>query len=182
MRCKAGSARAKSATEKNWRTNEFFTYSAKCCSVMTCWRQTSADWAQIKKKHNKTPSKVTQIPHLLWPAINLPALEAIFSSPSTLCVIEKLREGTTGSLSDPPGGHCAVRLPAVRPQGPAARDSGSGAVQQSHVGLIRQPPLLQLGRWRWRPSRVQPAHEGISADYALLVTDILPRPPGGKEN
>lgn len=90
--------------KKNWRTNECFTYSAKCCSVMTCWRQTSADWAQIKKKHNKTPSKGTQIPHLLWPAINLPALEAIFSSPSTLCVIEKLREGTTGSMSDPRGG------------------------------------------------------------------------------
>lgn len=40
--------------------------------------------------------------------------------------------------------HCSQILPAVRPQRPAARDSGSSAVQQSHICFRRQPATLQL--------------------------------------
>lgn len=40
--------------------------------------------------------------------------------------------------------HCSQLLPAVRPQGPTARDSGSSAVQQGHICVRRQPAILQL--------------------------------------
>lgn len=64
--------------------------------------------------------------------------------------------------------------PSVRPEGPAARDSGSCALEQSQIGSIRQTPILcfprchsnhfschsasktlYLGLWPWKQKSVE---------------------------
>lgn len=68
-------------------------------------------------------------------------------------------------------------LPAVRPQGPAAWDSGSRAVQQSHICFRRQPATLQLAcHCGNHPKTTGPQRWHSEVNYRSVSSEPLHRP------
>lgn len=113
------------------------------CSVMTRSRQHSCDRAP-KISANQPRSCSTPL------TSHRPLFSRLF-----IVRIHSEEGDRRSCLND--NAKCHI-LPAVGPQGPAARDSGSCAVQQSHTAFIRQPPVLQLAcRYGNLPKHARPA-------------------------
>lgn len=105
---------------------------------------------QINPALTPNHCKLIRIRHSLWP-VNNPWLQTIYSTHTRIHSVCELCWGKTSRVSvlrENNSSNTAVShiLPAVRPQRPAAGDSGSCAVQQSHICFGRQPVTLQLTR------------------------------------
>lgn len=134
------------------RTNEGFAYFNRCsfeCLFSNDTVKATPLWLSTDKQHN-----LTHIPQILWP-LNNPSLEIIYSSHHKHGVFEFSKEENWHPVLSELK---QTDIPAVRPQGPTARDSGSRAVQQSHICFRRQLATLQIHNTTGRPQSDTDTH------------------------